>query len=93
MKRARVTAKKARVRVLVNKYVATFFSHFGAMSYYKAIKKQGISAKLMPVPRKVSSSCGTCVSYEYREAVDHNGCELDSIYRDVDNSLVCEIRK
>jgi len=63
------------------------------MSYYKAIKKQGISAKLMPVPRKVSSSCGTCVSYEHFSLIDISGCELECIYRDVDGVLVCEVEK
>jgi len=77
----------------VNKYIATFYSHFGAMSYYKAIVKQDISAKLMPVPRKVSSSCGTCVCYEHSEPVDLSGCELDCVYREVDGALVCELEK
>ena len=72
---------------------ATFFSHFGAMSYYNSIIKQGISAKLMPVPRRVSSSCGTCLYYEHFEFVDQNGCELDCIYRDIDDTFVCELEK
>ena len=75
------------------KYIATFFSHFGAMSYYNSIIKQGISAKLMPVPRRVSSSCGTCVSYEHPAAVDLDGCDLECVYKDVDGALVCEISK
>jgi len=77
----------------MNRYIATFYSHFGALSYYDAITKQGISAKLMPVPRKVSSSCGTCISYEHLVPVDLNGCELECVYKDVDSVLVCEIRK
>ena len=77
----------------MSKYIATFFSHFGALSYYKAIKKQGISAKLMPVPRKVSSSCGTCVYYEHDSFLDIGGCELECIYKEVDGALVCEIEK
>ena len=46
------------------KYIATFFSHFGAIRFEKNCKSKNISAKLMPVPRTLSSSCGTCVSYE-----------------------------
>ena len=46
------------------KYIATFFSHFGAIRFEKNCKNKNISAKLMPVPRTLSSSCGTCVSYE-----------------------------
>lgn len=46
------------------RYIATFYSHFGAIRFEKNCKKQEIPAKLMPVPRTLSSSCGTCVSYE-----------------------------
>lgn len=48
----------------MEKYIATFFSHFGATRYNKELQKFNIVCKLMPVPRSVSSSCGTCVSYE-----------------------------
>ena len=44
--------------------VATFFSHFGAIRFKRACDAQGIPASLMPVPRSLSSSCGTCVRYE-----------------------------
>jgi hypothetical protein len=77
----------------MNRYIATFYSHFGAMSYYNTITKQGISAKLMPVPRKVSSSCGTCVSYQNSIPLDLDDCELECVYTDVDNALICEIMK
>ena len=46
------------------KYIATFFSHFGAIRFEKDCRKKEIPARLMPVPRALSSSCGTCVSYE-----------------------------
>lgn len=43
-------------------YIATFYSHFGAMHFKK---EAGVSsARLMPVPRNLSSSCGTCVRFE-----------------------------
>ena len=74
-------------------YTATFYSHFGAMTYNKALKSHGISAKLMPVPRKVSSSCGTCVNYEHTSAIDHDDCELDSIYIEDNDVLVCVLKK
>ena len=45
-------------------YIATFFSHFGAMKFKKYCDQKGWPAKLMPVPRSLSSSCGTCVKYE-----------------------------
>ena len=42
-------------------YIATFFSHFGAMAFKKKCDKEGYPAVIMPVPRNLSSSCGTCV--------------------------------
>ena len=44
--------------------IATFYSHFGAMRFKKDCDRRGIPARLMPVPRDLSSSCGTCVRYE-----------------------------
>lgn len=49
-------------------YFATFFSHFGAMHCKKLCDRAGLPAKLMPVPRKLSSSCGTCVRVEAQDA-------------------------
>lgn len=45
-------------------YIATFYSHFGAVRFKRLCESQEISATLMPVPRDLSSSCGTCVRYE-----------------------------
>ena len=50
--------------------VATFFAHFGAMRCKKACDKAGISARMMPVPRMLSSSCGTCVRMEVENTED-----------------------
>ena len=44
--------------------IATFFSNFGAMRCKKQCDETGITAKMMPVPRSLSSSCGTCVRLE-----------------------------
>lgn len=64
----------------MNRYIATFHSHFGALRYCKALESSGIAAKPMPVPRRVSSSCGTCVRYEHSVPVDRNDCELECVY-------------
>lgn len=45
-------------------YIATFFCHFGAMRFKKLCDRLGWPARMMPVPRNLSSSCGTCVRYE-----------------------------
>ena len=44
--------------------IATFFSHFGAIRFKKLCQSWQWPAQLMPVPRDLSSSCGTCVRYE-----------------------------
>ena len=44
-------------------YIATFFSHFGAIRFKKLCGEHNIEARVMPVPRNLSSSCGTCVRY------------------------------
>lgn len=44
-------------------YLATFYSHFGAIRYQKLCRSRQVEAVLMPVPRDLSSSCGTCLRY------------------------------
>lgn len=46
------------------KYIVTFYSHFGAIRFKKQCQTLGYEVNLMPVPRDLSSSCGTCVFYE-----------------------------
>ena len=44
-------------------FIATFYSHFGAIQFKR--RAVGIrNPQLMPVPRRLSSSCGTCVRFE-----------------------------
>lgn len=44
--------------------IATFYSHFGAIRFHKMCAGRGWQSAMMPVPRALSSSCGTCVRYE-----------------------------
>lgn len=46
------------------KYVATFHTHLAALMTFRGLTKAGQKAQMAPVPRKLSSSCGTCVFYE-----------------------------
>ena len=70
-------------------YIATFFSHFGAMQYKKICDKTGISARMMQVPRALSRSCGTCVRLDAdsadvlprTEETEQLACEQASGYR------------
>ena len=44
-------------------YVATFHTHLSALLTSRNLKNSGVDARMMPVFRKLSSSCGTCVVY------------------------------
>ena len=47
----------------MNEYIATFHTHLSAMLTFQALKNVGCRAKMQPVPRALSSSCGTCVRF------------------------------
>ena len=61
-------------------YIATFFSHFGAIRFNKDLKAIGLSGKLMPVPRRVSSSCGTCVKFEAESDTAVHSDDLEQLF-------------
>ena len=68
-------------------YIATFFSHFGAMAFKKKCDKEGYPAVIMPVPRNLSSSCGTCVKFTgtAEKARNWNSDELEQLARVLEN--------
>ena len=48
----------------MKRYIATFHTHLAALRSNRSLTASGISAQMTPVPRRLSSSCGTCVRYE-----------------------------
>ncbi|ETS91698.1 DUF3343 domain-containing protein [Veillonella sp. AS16] len=50
------------------KYIATFYSHFGAIRFKREAPEGVTDIELRPVPRDLSSSCGTSVSFEAGES-------------------------
>lgn len=73
----------------MRKYIATFYSHYGAIQYRKNCEKMDLEAVIMPVPRDLSSSCGTCVRFEAeREFPDRNE-EVEQIVRIEESGYVC----
>ncbi len=58
--------------------VATFANHFGAMLFRKAVGK---GCTLRPVPRSLSSSCGTCAFFEGPFSEDYRNENLEAVYR------------
>ena len=63
----------------MNTYIITFYSHFSAIGFQKAMKKIGIKATLMPIPRHLSSSCGTCVKVYLNDLNTHTIIKYDGI--------------
>lgn len=47
----------------MKQFVATFHTHLSALMTCRAMEQAGISARMAPVPRVLSSSCGTSVFY------------------------------
>ena len=58
----------------MKQFVATFYTHLSALMTCRAIEAAGFAARMAPVPRVLSSSCGTCVFYT---AQDHCEALLD----------------
>ncbi|WP_295792338.1 DUF3343 domain-containing protein [uncultured Veillonella sp.] len=49
------------------KYIATFYSHFGAIRFKREAPDGVTNIELRPVPRDLSSSCGTSASFDAGE--------------------------
>ena len=71
------------------KYIATFYSHFGAMRFKKICDQRELAARLMPVPRDLSSSCGTCVSFE-ANSFEANSFDEENCIREELEQVVCQ---
>ena len=70
-------------------YIATFFSHFGAMVFKKKCDGEGYPAVIMPVPRSLSSSCGTCVRFEAEGEFPEKNEETEQIVRVEKDEYIC----
>ncbi|MDE7055547.1 MAG: DUF3343 domain-containing protein [Oscillospiraceae bacterium] len=67
----------------MEQYVATFHTHLAALRSCNALKKAGVDGTcLAPVPRRLSSSCGTCVFYGAEDAMlACMDADLEAVYR------------
>ncbi len=68
---------------MTENYIATFYSHYGAIHFRQLCTEFGFRAELMPVPRDLSSSCGTCVRFHAEDAwpADLKNEETEKIVR------------
>lgn len=67
--------------------MATFHTHLAALRSCRALQGAGHGeARMAPVPRSLSSSCGTCVFYQAEEPLlpllDR---DLEAVYRQEEN--------
>ena len=65
----------------MREFIATFHTHLSALMTSRNLTGLGLQARMMPVPRKLSSSCGTCVRYRdhepHTEALDE---DVEAVY-------------
>ena len=70
----------------MREYVATFHTHLAALMTSRSLTALGIRAQMLPVPRKLSSSCGTCVRYTAEDpnlnAMDE---DVEGVYEKISN--------
>ena len=70
----------------MREYIATFHTHLSALMTSRSLTALGIHAQMMPVPRKLSSSCGTCVRYlaedPHLHAMDE---DVEGVYEKISN--------
>ena len=62
-------------------YVATFHTHLSALMTNRNLRAAGVSARMMPVFRKLSSSCGTCVVFTAEgPCIDRMDEDVEGVY-------------
>lgn len=73
-------------------FVATFHTHLSALMTERTLKHAGFSARMAPVPRQLSSSCGTCVFYTAPDLCQ--SCldeDAERVYRILENGFELEL--
>lgn len=62
-------------------YIVLFFTQFGAIKFEKSLSKKNIQGTMMPVPRKLSSSCGISVKFNFEGDISGLICsDINKIY-------------
>ena len=65
--------------------VATFANHYGAVQFRKTV---GAGCTLRPVPRSLSSSCGTCAFFEGPFLKEYVNSNLEAVYEMKDGTYI-----
>lgn len=69
---------------MLREYIATFHSHFAAVRFHKEKMKEGKKANLQPVPRDLSSSCGTAVHFYMEDNGKNEAFSLKDPYGEIE---------
>ena len=65
----------------MREFIATFHTHLAALMTSRNLNGHGARASMMPVPRKLSSSCGTCVRYLAEEPLlNQMDADVEAVY-------------
>ena len=66
----------------MSEFIATFHTHLAAIMADRQLKALGLRSTMLPVPRALSSSCGTAVRYADDSAhIDALGEDAERAYR------------
>ena len=71
----------------MKEYIATFHTHLSALLTSRKLTSLSVRTQMMPVPRKLSSSCGTCVKFSLDSDIEEfvqSGIfdeDVDTVYR------------
>ena len=73
----------------MEQYVATFHTHLAALRSCNALQNAGAAgARLAPVPRRLSSSCGTCAFYGSPDPMlSCMDADVEAVYRREDGAF------
>ena len=70
----------------MKEYIATFHTHLSALLTSRSLSALGLDVRMMPVPRKLSSSCGTCVRYLAQNPnLDAMDEDVEAVYEKIDS--------
>ena len=74
-------------------YIATFHTHLAALMTSRNLTALGIQARMMPVPRRLSASCGTCVRYSAEDPLlERMDADKEAVYCREGDGYVCLLR-
>ncbi len=71
------------------KYIATFYSHYEALTFKKYLEGINITGTLISVPRSLSSSCGTCCQFFADSPTLEMKEKVEALYQAVCTDWVC----